>query len=134
MLSNQEIFDRVSSHLLTQGKPALRDGECVYRTPEGLRCAIGCLIPDALYAVELEGIAVRQTRDVEALPHYTHKEDAFRLAMVLLASGIDLRQEKTFSLCAGLQYVHDNRGPELWRECLQYLAQVHGLSADVLKG
>ena len=46
----QEIFDLVVEHLFTQGRPAY-DGinGCMYRTPGGLRCAVGVLIPDNFY-------------------------------------------------------------------------------------
>lgn len=48
--SSQEIFDLVVEHLFTQGRPAY-DGNrgCMYRTYDGLRCAVGVLIPDDLY-------------------------------------------------------------------------------------
>ena len=48
--SAQEVFDLVVEHLFTQGRPAY-DGNrgCMYRTHDGLRCAVGVLIPDDLY-------------------------------------------------------------------------------------
>ena len=48
--STQEIFDLVVEHLFTQGRPAY-DGNrgCMYRTHDGLRCAVGVLIPDDFY-------------------------------------------------------------------------------------
>ncbi len=48
--SAQEVFDIVVNHLFTQGRPAY-DGVqgCMYRAPDGLRCAVGVLIPDDLY-------------------------------------------------------------------------------------
>lgn len=36
-------------HLLKQGRPAMENGHCRYRTQDGLKCAIGGLIPDAKY-------------------------------------------------------------------------------------
>ncbi len=37
---------------------------CAYRTPDGNKCAIGCLIPDELYEKDMEGkIAVALIRD-----------------------------------------------------------------------
>jgi len=54
--SAQEVFDIVVNHLFTQGRPAY-DGVqgCMYRTHDGLRCAVGVLIPDNLYDPEFEG-------------------------------------------------------------------------------
>ena len=48
--SAQEVFDLVTKHLFAQGRPAY-DGNrgCMYRTHDGLRCAVGVLIPDDLY-------------------------------------------------------------------------------------
>lgn len=63
--TNQEIFDRVVTHLANQKHPAMAvnmpwsmDGGypvCCYRTPEGESCSIGCLIPDDEYDFIFEG-------------------------------------------------------------------------------
>lgn len=52
----QEIFDKVVIHLDTQGRRASDPGiaGCFYRTPDGLSCAVGCLIPDNEYKPEME--------------------------------------------------------------------------------
>lgn len=52
-LSNQEVFDKVARHLLIQGKQSLNSGKgdtpiCLYRGPNGLKCAIDCLLSDDL--------------------------------------------------------------------------------------
>ena len=54
--SAQEVFDIVVNHLVTQRRPAY-DGikGCMYRAPDGLRCAVGVLIPGNLYDKEFEG-------------------------------------------------------------------------------
>ena len=58
-LTNQEIFDKVLTHLVKQGRPARNEDGCVYRTvtPKGevLKCAVGCLIPDEAYDKKIEG-------------------------------------------------------------------------------
>ena len=54
--SAQEVFDIVVNHLVTQRRPAYTDlSGCMYRAPDGLRCAVGALIPDNLYDPEFEG-------------------------------------------------------------------------------
>lgn len=46
----QQVFDHVARHLITQGGPAVDDnGTCMYRDPDGLQCAAGCLIGDDEY-------------------------------------------------------------------------------------
>jgi hypothetical protein len=58
-MNAQEIFDKVVTHLRTQGKQAKNTSDdCVYRRPNGLMCAVGCLIPDELYDPALEGATV----------------------------------------------------------------------------
>ena len=55
-LTNQEIFNKVSNHLIAQGKPSVsKNGNCLYRGPRNLKCAIGCLIPDEFYKKSIEG-------------------------------------------------------------------------------
>lgn len=73
-MTQQEIFDTVKKHLLTQTKPAKDvDESCLYRTDDGLKCAVGCLIPDEMYFDQMEH------RSVDYLASFlegytTHKE------------------------------------------------------------
>lgn len=54
-MTPQEIFDTVYKHLVTQGEQSVNGiGFCMYRNPEGLKCAVGCLIPDDLYRPEMD--------------------------------------------------------------------------------
>ena len=56
----QSLFDYVARHLLRQNAQSLvifgdrNDNSCVYRGPNGLKCAAGCLIEDRLYTADLE--------------------------------------------------------------------------------
>ena len=47
-LSNQEIFDKVVTHLRQQGRPAIDPGtkHCQYRVEDGTKCAVGCLLDE----------------------------------------------------------------------------------------
>lgn len=60
----QEMFDRVVAHMRAQGQQSVFRFEgsastmCAYRGPDGLKCAIGCLIPDDVYTPRMEGQAV----------------------------------------------------------------------------
>lgn len=58
----QEIFDQVLVHLLKQGGPSmvsqltpLADQVCVYKSPDGKKCAAGCLIAPSEYKESFEG-------------------------------------------------------------------------------
>lgn len=59
--SLQEVLDFTTQKLREQGGPSFDpvDGMCLYRGPDGTKCAIGHLIPDANYRKEFEqkGIA-----------------------------------------------------------------------------
>jgi hypothetical protein len=86
----QEIFDLVTNHLFTQGRPARQDdGRCRYRMAGGLRCAVGVLISDELYKEEFEGAG------------------AYRLIEVLYKLGIADWHEHA-ALLDHLQSIHDN--------------------------
>lgn len=54
----QEVYDTVVNHHRTQGRQATSNGSCRYRTADGLKCAIGCLIPDDKYDSTFEGKGV----------------------------------------------------------------------------
>ena len=114
-LSVQEVFTKVATHLLTQKKKAqflnTSNGNmlCAYRTKEGLKCAIGCLITDAAYGPNLEG----------CLSSESEVEDA------LLESGINVKNLAHDSILttmlSNLQTIHDYRDPETWDHDLKEL-------------
>lgn len=55
-MTEQDIFNAAYLGLKAQGfKMSLRNGGCAYRGLNGLRCAVGHVIPDALYDPEMEG-------------------------------------------------------------------------------
>lgn len=59
-MTNQEAFDTVARWLLRDGftKSETRDTDgviwCVYRAPNGNKCAIGVLLPDSEYTPDME--------------------------------------------------------------------------------
>jgi hypothetical protein len=54
--TNQSAFDKMCKHLWSMKKRAycLDTDNCVYRTKDGNRCAVGCLIEDEDYSESLE--------------------------------------------------------------------------------
>ncbi len=114
-MTSQEIFDTVAAHLLKQGKRAIaNDGVCMYRAPDGCKCAFGCLIPDDLYSPPFEN----------------------RLAVGVVNSCPELASlydESTHSLLRDLQSMHDTCNPLEWADELRRLAHRHMLSDGVLK-
>jgi hypothetical protein len=74
--TQQGLFDTVVAHLFTQGRPALvtgdddsdrSTGDCLYRGPNGTKCAIGCLIPDDRYSESLEDLEACNVQVMEAV-------------------------------------------------------------------
>ena len=59
-MTKQEIFDKVVKHFSIQRQAAGRGVMlcCMYRTPDGRKCAVGALIPDEAYDPSCEGEGV----------------------------------------------------------------------------
>lgn len=114
-MNRQETYEKVRDHLLKQGKQSMtvdkRNREnCLYRGPNGLKCAIGCIIPDDLYRPEMEG----KGAESEAL------------ADVRLALGATSLDDVTF--LTDLQELHDECEPQAWPDRLTRFALEHGLT------
>lgn len=115
----QETFDRVISHLRKQGKKSFGNfpsavskastAGCMYRGPEGLMCAAGCLIPDDKYSPEFEGCSVSQ-----------HGPNSVCDLMRELGHDLGLVQQ--------LQFVHDKHGVEEWEDRFQRVAALFKLN------
>lgn len=122
-MTNQEVFDHVARHLLEQGARSVqeiggrrRPYMCNYRGARGLSCAVGCLIPDALYDPSMEGD--RADDAVGPMGPHSDRFDYLHGAMPLLRS---------------LQEVHDEVGPLAWKEALFRVATRHDLDPAVIK-
>jgi hypothetical protein len=107
MQEGQEGFDKVTRHLLTQGRWAQDDdGDCMYLNEWGLRCAIGCLIPEGIYK-----------------PHMEHMTPCG-----LVADGIVDPLGMTVKMLNKLQQIHDRFEPKTWRRKLRYFATQNGFT------
>jgi hypothetical protein len=56
MYTKQQIFDQVARAIIAQGKPSVDNTQCLYRAPDGCKCAAGHLIPDDEYDPDMENI------------------------------------------------------------------------------
>ncbi len=115
-MTSQEIFDTVAAHLLKQGKRAVdSNGACVYRAPDGCRCAFGCLIPDDLYRPQFEGYSA-----AEVVPNCPDL----------------IRGDYSLSLVMELQWLHDGSRHgtmvDEWPRELRRLAGKYCLSSAVV--
>lgn len=121
-MDRQELFNAVAKHLLTQkqkseGKFINPSGEhtygCAYRGLNGLKCAVGGVIPDEMYKPEMEG------RAVNTLFIY------FKCVREYL--GADNEE-----MLSELQWLHDSWVPKLWPRKLRGLAAQFALSPQVI--
>lgn len=117
--SRQEIFNTVKDHLLKQGVKSActsknpNSGEdittCMYRGPDGAKCAAGVLIPDEAYKTSFEGYAVTYS--------VIHE--------VLQTNGVNMDIDDAF--VRALQKIHDEHKPATWAERLTEFASSRGL-------
>lgn len=123
-MSSQQIFDIVATHLFTQGKRSMHievgriSGRCAYRGDNGLKCAIGVLLPDSV---------VRDTWDI-----YT----------VAIANICDDRNASVKNLTAHkgllteLQLLHDDEynweSTAHMRQAFRSIRNNDGIDADIL--
>lgn len=103
-MTSLEMFTKVREHLLAQNARA-KDGDgaqsgCAYRGVGGTKCAVGCLIPDALYDARMEGLSV------DGLP-----EDFPGYAVT----------RKQFEMLVHLQYIHDEVAVSAWPDRLSVM-------------
>ena len=102
------VFNKVTVHLLTQWEVAQdQKGRCTYRldTPKDtLKCAVGCLIKDEYYNINLEQAYC----------------DAPLVREALRKSGVDL--EETLDLLEKLQNIHDSFNKKRWPDLLEEVA------------
>lgn len=123
LLTDQEVFDKVARHLLTQGCRSISGG-CAYRGEGGRKCAIGCLIEDNLYDPDFEGVAVNVFPPGK---EYCRYKTALALRTVLANNVTD-----NFNLLSRLQQVHDQSSPCEWKYVLRTVANQLSLLSLVL--
>jgi hypothetical protein len=141
MLTDQQIYDKIATHLLTQNRKAMVKGfngqeMCKYRTPEGLKCAIGCLIADEDYNVKLEHAGTVKTvflpYDGGQLLGPVEMIEAQNNLRRLIFKGLDCRDDYipdvTRRLLDELQSVHDHSQPKDWNRNLTNLAVIYNLN------
>lgn len=103
--TEQEVFDQVAAHLLTQRqKSQISSGDCAYLAPNGLKCAAGCLIGEEEYDPGFETWGWHS----------------------LVKKGLVPNEHKWFIL--DLQALHDSCPVENWEVELAVFAKKRGLS------
>ena len=119
----QELFDKVSKHLLKQNKKAHQNGSCRYRTTEGLSCAVGCLIADKHYHPNCEGVSIPSSlKDINTNVTHVWDISAYTLVASLIESLGYTPTTDDLSLLRSLQFIHDDYDVDNWRDELMKLA------------
>ena len=119
-MNAQEIYNPVRDHLLKQGARSVSVngyGGCEYRSDDGLKCAVGCLIPDEMYSTRLEGRGVRSEEVIRVLKN----------AGVLDGIVYSGRGDERLNMLDELQNIHDRKTPDVWAEHLNSVAAKYGL-------
>ena len=121
-MNQQEIFDKVATHLIAQGKQSLGSREdthakgCAYRGDDGTMCAAGCLIPGDEYKPDFEGIPWNSI--AKDIPTFANAPQGVH------------------DLITSLQGVHDDdffwENPERLKGALRVVANRYDLSSNVL--
>jgi hypothetical protein len=112
----QNIYNRVRDHLLAQGERSMRTVRgygtlCAYRGDDGRKCAVGALISNEAYSIDLE----------------TRGACDGGVVMALRASGVDTDAAATMSLLRELQRIHDGESVDAWPKALRDAARHFGL-------
>ncbi|WP_417244236.1 hypothetical protein [Celeribacter sp.] len=118
--TEQEVFDQVARHLLTQQKVSYSPSHdmCAYRSPFGA-CAAGCLIGDDEYTPEMEGHSWQELVFSERV-NSEHAE---------LISTLQAVHDEGHDL---MDQAPDNVVSE-WRHRLEEVAEEFDLTTDVLE-
>lgn len=140
----QQVFDYVAKFLLAQGKAAIvgTKSVCRYRTDDGLKCAVGCLIPDEDYDTSWEGPALnmllRETDEEQRCEDGPDRKPMRKELHDALFAHRDLLQDLQMAHDEDLlgKFISREEGfssdvPE-WRRAMREVAVTHGLSAAVL--
>lgn len=113
----QELFDTAANHLLEQMSKSEDERQtCRYRGPEGMKCAVGALIPDSAYIPEIENCVSTSLFS--------------RFRDVLEESGINPDSLETEQLLSELQEVHDMYDPIYWSNALRQVAENFNLNFE----
>jgi hypothetical protein len=139
-MEKQEVFDKVCDHLASQkiqsGEYRLsgRDGKtnfnCLYRGPNGTKCAFGIFISGEAYNPKMEGVASTSIihATVDNSRDYSGNFTVRWMSEKLIEDMKPLRQFD--SVLAALQGCHDETAPPNWGSKLERIASEQGLKFD----
>lgn len=80
----ENFNETIRDHLTKQKARASDRSQCVYRGDKGNKCAIGCLIPDDKYFVDVEGLTVARAYDLHRRGHDGASPETLKRMTLLL--------------------------------------------------
>lgn len=109
-----EIISFIGINLLKQGQQSRVGTRCAYRGSYSTKCAVGFLIPDDVYGLDLERYGNAESLTEKLGYKYKHSDESFD------------------AVCR-LQCMHDIYRPGDWREKLLNIAMDFNCYNEVLK-
>ena len=109
-MKTQQLIDDIATHLLTQNRKSVDAHphviQCMYRF-EGLKCAIGALIPDDLYNPGMERLGVENV---------LHTFPILRKHLHTVYEVSEREASKFQAILEEAQSIHDNKdwSPKAW--------------------
>lgn len=91
-----EVSELIRDHLTKQNAQAFAQGDCLYKSPDGKMCAVGCLIKPEHYKEDFEGRGVSDADIIEAVTN--------SVGLVVDRNADD---DLAFGLLSGWQAYHD---------------------------
>jgi hypothetical protein len=112
--NNQDAYNKVLKSIRKQKYIQSSDdskGICAYRSPNGLRCAAGHLLPNSLYRKEMEGKNIASLRgSYPKIAEYFKNVDSYLLS--------DLQRAHDFSLgCKGNSLIWETKMKQIAFDC-----------------
>lgn len=119
-VTDLEVIEAVTEFLLRQNRasrlserpkhnnPSTPEGMCAYRGDGGLKCAVGCLIPDEMYSKDFEH------NGVESIVAWYMRMNEYDKLL-----GKFLTQHRV--VLGTLQIIHDREEPNNWKKELDNL-------------
>lgn len=99
-MDHQTIFNTAVMGVMTQGRQAFnKDGACALRGADNCKCAVGWLIPDEAYSLDLE--------EWSQLDLYDGPDELFESPLGEVLAPITGTSGSTFDLLMALQIEHD---------------------------
>lgn len=136
-MNKQEIFNQVYLGLKSQGfQRSVSDNgdECMYRNADGLKCAIGHLMLDEEYHIDIEYSGLTYLFTVAENPPDTHfypsagrySEKCERVKKFF--ERLEVRSQEDKDFLKELQSTHDYPSPDGMKSCLERFAERNGLT------